>query len=71
MRVPRGCDVAHKATWQSHAGPRERLRGEEVTRRLYLYLHIYFHYSTYSLPLISRDLLTLLTTAPYKPVDLL
>ena len=21
-RVPRGCDVAHKATWQSHADPR-------------------------------------------------
>ena len=20
-RVPRGCDVAHKATWQSHADP--------------------------------------------------
>ena len=26
------------ATWQSHAGPRERLRGAEVTRGHYLYL---------------------------------
>ena len=32
MRDPRGCDVACKATGQSHADPRERLRGEEVTR---------------------------------------
>ena len=31
-RDPRGCDVARKATWQSHADPRERLRGAEVTR---------------------------------------
>ena len=38
VRVPRGCDVARKATWQSHAGPRERLRGAEVTRGCYLYL---------------------------------
>ena len=35
---PRGCDVPHKATWQSHADPRERLRGAEVTRgRIYIY----------------------------------
>ena len=37
-RVPRGCDVARKATWMSHAGPRERLRGAEVARGQYLYL---------------------------------
>ena len=36
--VPCGCDVARKATWQSHASPRERLRGAEVTRGQYLYL---------------------------------
>ena len=28
---PRGCDVALRATWQSHADPRERLRGADVT----------------------------------------
>ena len=38
-RDPRGCDVARKATWQSHAGPRERLHGAEVTRVMY-YLYI-------------------------------
>ena len=37
-QVPRGCDVACKATWQSHSGPRKRLRGTEVTRGCYLYL---------------------------------
>ena len=31
-RDSRGCDVARKTTWQSHADPRERLRGAEVTR---------------------------------------
>ena len=30
-RDPRGCDVACKATLQSHADPRECLRGTEVT----------------------------------------
>ena len=34
---PRGCDVARKATWQSHADPRECLRGADVTR-VYIYL---------------------------------
>ena len=29
---PRGCDVARKATWQRHAGPRGAMR------RAYLYL---------------------------------
>ena len=32
MRDPRGCDVARKAMWQSHASPRERLRGVEVAQ---------------------------------------
>ena len=31
-RDPRGCNVARKAMWQSHADPHERLRGAEVTR---------------------------------------
>ena len=30
-RDPRGCNMACKATWQSHTGPCERLRGAEVT----------------------------------------
>ena len=29
---PRGCNVARKATWQSHASPCERLHGVEVAR---------------------------------------
>ena len=36
---PRGCDVAHKATWQSHTDPRERLRGVEVTRGKHIYIY--------------------------------
>ena len=35
---PRGCDVARKAMWQSHADPRKHLRGAELTR---VYIHIY------------------------------
>ena len=45
VQDPRGCDVARKATWQSHAGPRERLRGAEVTR---VYINIYHNYKGYS-----------------------
>ena len=41
-RVPRGYNMARKATWQSHAGPRERLRGAEVTRGHYLYLIVIY-----------------------------
>ena len=37
VQVPRGCDVALKATWQSHAGPRERLRGD-VTLFIFIYI---------------------------------
>ena len=44
-RDPRGCDAARKATWQSHAGPRERLRGAEVTR---VHIYIYRNYKGYS-----------------------
>ena len=32
-----GCDVARKATWQSHADPRERLRGTEVTCAIFIF----------------------------------
>ena len=37
---PRGCDVAHKATWQSHANPHEHMRGAEVTCALFIYTRI-------------------------------
>ena len=30
MRDPHGYDMARKATWQCHAGPRERLHGTKV-----------------------------------------
>ena len=39
-RVPRGCDVAHKATWQSHAGP----RSASMAHRTYLFIHIIITY---------------------------
>ena len=54
-RDPRGCDVARKATWQSHAGPRERMRGAEVTRGHYLYLIVIYRVIVHiSLPIIGR-----------------
>ena len=31
-RNPRGCNMAHKATWQSHGSPHEGLGGASVTR---------------------------------------
>ena len=37
-RDPCGCDVARKATWQSHADPREHLHGADVTR-----VHIFIY----------------------------
>ena len=40
-QVPRGCDVACKATWQSHAGPGERRHGAEVTRGI-IYIYSYY-----------------------------
>ena len=43
-RDPRGCDVARKATWQRHAGPRG-----DVTRIIFTYIgdiiYIVFHLS--------------------------
>ena len=38
-RVPRGCDVACKATWQSHADPRSAY----VARYMYIFI-IYYSY---------------------------
>ena len=35
-----GCDVARKATWQSHAGPCKRMHGTEVTRGMNIYIYL-------------------------------
>ena len=54
-RDPRGCNVACKATWQSHAGPRKRLRGAEVTRgMLFIYTRNIRFIIHISLPIIGR-----------------
>ena len=58
-RVPSGCDVARKATWQSHAGP----HGVYAAR--YLYLLIYIVYNMYNLPFIGRNYSTRLIAALY------
>ena len=36
--------MARKATWQSHASPREHLRGAKVTHVCALYIYILFNY---------------------------
>ena len=59
------CDVARKAMWQSHAGPRECLRGAEVTRGQYFYLS-YIVYNIYRSPdYRETNLLTLITASCY------
>ena len=61
MRVPRGCDVARKATWQSHAGPRGAYTAQ------YLYLS-YIVYNIYRSPdYRETNLLTLLIATLYIP----
>ena len=37
-RVPRGCDVALRATWQRHTGPRG-----DVTYYIYIYIGVIVH----------------------------
>ena len=41
VRDPRECDMACKATWQSHVDPRERVRGTELTRG-FIYIYSYY-----------------------------
>ena len=49
-----GCDVASKATWQSHADPRKHLRGAQVTRDIHIYIYSYLYgYSTYKHPIFQ------------------
>ena len=63
-RVPRGCDVARKATWQSHAGPRSAYMA-------YTYIFIYYHkYNGFSAFLIGEGYSTHIIVGPYKPDDL-
>ena len=66
MRVPRGCDVALKATWHYHPGP----RGVHI----YIYIYIFIShrlYKRYSAFRISEGYSPLRTGAVYKPVDFL
>ena len=56
---------AGKATWQSHADPRERLYGAEVTRVQYLYIFILHMVIVHiSIPFIG-------THYPLKPLHLI
>ena len=59
----RGCDVARKATWQRHTGPRGAYAAKWHMRDIYIYYNIVYKYS---LPLIGRELLTLRYDAPHK-----
>ena len=59
----RGCDVARKATWQSHTDSLKCLRGTDVT---YTYLTYYIDdYSTYKHPYIGFKL-TVTSVLPFK-----
>ena len=49
-RVPRGCEVARKATWQRHTGP----RGAYAVMWHIIYIYLYSGYNIYSLPIIGR-----------------
>ena len=68
-RVPRGCDVALRATWQRHAGP----RGAYAALYIFFIIIIITIYSIkfFSLPYIGRGFRTLLIVGSYKPDDLL
>ena len=80
MPDPLGCDVARKATWQSHADPRECLRGADVTRVhiyiLYIYIilrvivHISIPYSELANPLFSSHLINTSLSLNFHRVEL-
>ena len=60
--------MARKATWQSHASPRERQRGAEVTRVCVIYIYILYNgYSKYKHS-AYRNSLTLISAPPYTCV---
>ena len=55
--------MVRKATWQSHADPRERLRGADVTHMHIIYIilrvivHISILYSELAIPLFSSHVI--------------
>ena len=63
---PRGCDVALRATWQRHAGPRGAYAGYTYT----YYLFIYYIYKGSSAFPIWEGLLIILIVGSYKLDDL-
>ena len=63
-RVPRGCNVAHKATWQRHAGP----RGAYVAYT-YIYLFHIVNIMGISAFCIAEGYSTHLIIGSYKPDD--
>ena len=49
-RVPCGCELARKATWQSHADPRSAY----VALYTYLFIYLYYIKEVFSLPYMGR-----------------
>ena len=62
-RVPRGCDVALRATWQRHADPRSAY----VAQDIYFIFIYYRKYKWSSAFPIWEGLLTLQIVGSYKP----
>ena len=60
-RVPRGCDVARKATWQSHADP----RSAPTWRYIYIIILSYI-IEVFVLPYMGR-VIPVVTVGSYKP----
>ena len=60
-RVPRGCDVARKATWQSHADP----RSAPTWRYMYIIILSYI-IEVFVLPYMGR-VIPVVTVGSYKP----
>ena len=53
-RVPRGCDVARKATWQSHADPRSAYVAHYI---YYIYLFSIYIKRSSAFPIWERLLM--------------
>ena len=62
-RDPRGCDVALRAMWQRHVGPRGAYAAMWRMRDIYIYYNMVYKCS---LLLIRRELLPLRFNARYK-----
>ena len=61
-RVPCGCDVACKATWQSHAGPRSA-----YVAHVHIYLFILYIIRGIQPPVYREGIRILLSVELYKP----